>query len=207
MRLKHSIKVSLEELFPVLFYLANTHKIRKRIELQKPERVNDSKTAYYKLSGTDLMRRVSEELERARLMDSKTSKMTLFLSLVMTALGAVSTFLAKNFSSGWIELVILLPAFFSIFYSFSAALVAFGALRTLPSYGYGTEFLVKARRSKTVVIRNLIKQEDMNLLRHLRNECAYQCIRNAFLCLLFVLALFLVISALAQLNTSSFVYC
>ena len=56
------------------------------------------------------------------------------------------------------------------------------ALRTLPSYGYGTRFLLDQSVDPPQILADaLARQETMNVVRHLRNEAAYQAMRNGLL--------------------------
>ena len=60
--------------------------------------------------------------------------------------------------------------------------MALGALRTFPTYGYGTQFLLQQRENtETVLADALARQETMNNIRHLRNETAYAALRNGLL--------------------------
>ena len=73
-----------------------------------------------------------------------------------------------------------------LFYVLAAGFVALGALRTLPSYGYGTQFMLQQQgNTQTILADALARQETMNIIRHLGNETAYQALRNGLL-LLFV---------------------
>ena len=62
-----------------------------------------------------------------------------------------------------------------------AILIVVDALRTLPRFGYGTEVMLLVRRSDTLADW-LARQETMNSVRQLRNEAAYQTIRNGLVC-------------------------
>lgn len=77
------------------------------------------------------------------------------------------------------------------FYVLSAGFVALGALRTLPSYGYGTRFLLQQEdNAPSTVADALARQELMNNIRHLRNETAYQALRNGLILLFVAILLF-----------------
>ena len=123
-------------------------------------------------------------------MDDKTFKMTLALTFGLTVLGSTTSFLLKEipFTNLWILIAVLISS--SIFYTMAAGFIALGALKTLPSYGYGTDFLLRARDDRSVLVYALAAQEKVNLIRHLRNECAYQSLRNGFVCLFLALGLF-----------------
>jgi hypothetical protein len=69
-----------------------------------------------------------------------------------------------------------------------AGITALGALKTLPVYGYGTQHaLSQEKGGVTYLSQALYAQENINLVRHLRNETAYQSLRNGFLVLLIAL--------------------
>ncbi len=69
-----------------------------------------------------------------------------------------------------------------------SGLIAVRALTTLPAYGYGTNF-ASVSGDPLAVARALLAQEKINSLRHVRNEAAYQCLRNSLICLIFAVAL------------------
>ena len=74
-----------------------------------------------------------------------------------------------------------------VFYVLGAGITSVSALRTQPLYGYGTRFLVQRQREqegRRVLAEALARQEIMNIVRHLRNETAYQALRNGLLILL-----------------------
>lgn len=190
MTFRQRAKVTIEELFPYPFYWVRKREQLKRIGSQSLGAANGPKADYHKLSEKELTDRISEERERAKAMDDKTFKMTLSLTLGMTVLGSTASLLVRNVPFVSIQVAIAILAALSIFYSLSAGLIALGALKTLPSYGYGTEFLLEAKEDKAVIVESLASQEGMNLIRHLRNECTYQSLRNGFLCLFLALGLF-----------------
>jgi hypothetical protein len=69
-----------------------------------------------------------------------------------------------------------------------AGIISLGALKTLPKYGYGTKHEILAeQQGANHIAKALFLQEEINIVRHLRNESAYQCLRNGFLLLLLVL--------------------
>ncbi len=66
-----------------------------------------------------------------------------------------------------------------------AGIISLGALKTVPKYGYGTQYEIqKEEKGANYLANALILQEDINIVRHLRNEAAYQCIRNGLFLLL-----------------------
>jgi len=184
------LKTLVEEIFPFLFYWARKRQQLKRVDSKELGAIDGPEARYHKLSEDDLNRRILEERERARAMDDKTFKMTLSLTLGLTVLGSTTSILVKTIPFETIQIAVAAMAALSIFYSLSAGLISMGALKTLPSFGYGTDFLLEAKEDKAVLVSSLVSQEVMNLVRHLRNECAYQSLRNGFLCLFTALALF-----------------
>ena len=98
----------------------------------------------------------------------------------------MAAFLTKAVSSATIQTISTILIFPGLLYVLLAGFVALGALRTLPSYGYGTQFLLPQKDDQKVLAEALARQETMNIIRHLRNETAYQALRNGFWLLLFV---------------------
>ena len=77
--------------------------------------------------------------------------------------------------------------FIASIYMLSAGIVALGAFKTLPTYGYGTDHLLKQKDIRDVYLaQTLYSQERINIIRQLRNEAAYQSLRNGFVILLLV---------------------
>ncbi|WP_220385041.1 hypothetical protein, partial [Klebsiella pneumoniae] len=66
-------------------------------------------------------------------------------------------------------------------------------LKTLPKFGYGTYFEINKNRES--LIKAIIGQEKVNIIRHIRNELSYMSLRNGFLLILFALILCLFILA------------
>ena len=73
----------------------------------------------------------------------------------------------------------------------------------MPTYGYGTLYEYrKSRNGKSEVVKALIGQENMNLVKQVRNQVAYLCIRNGFIMLLIsllILSLILTHSAYSNI--------
>ena len=86
----------------------------------------------------------------------------------------------------FISLIVL-----GLFYVIASGYIALGALKTLPSYGFGTSILlVKPKQLQQVLAESLARVESINLVRHLRNEAAYQSLRNGFILLFSAAAVF-----------------
>jgi len=79
-----------------------------------------------------------------------------------------------------------------ILYTIIGGIIALGALKTLPTYGYGTNFIIKSKDDVNVKIAALAAQEKVNTARHLRNEAAYQCLRNGFIILIIPVIFFII---------------
>ena len=83
--------------------------------------------------------------------------------------------------------------FLGLFYSIMADLVALGALRTAPRHGYGTSlFLKQDTLRKKILAESLARQEIINLVPQLRNEAAFQSLRNGLLLFVVVIVMFAV---------------
>ncbi len=174
-----------EELFPFAHYLVRQKRLRRQSESE--DILNEQQFAGYSaLSAQQLTQRLDEERQRASAMDEKTFKLTLSLSVGLTVLGSTAAFLVKAVSSAAVQTTLTIIIGLGLFYVLAAGFVALGALRTFPSYGYGTQFLLQQQgNAQNVLADALARQETMNNIRHLRNETAYQALRNG-LFLLFV---------------------
>lgn len=183
-------KVMLEEIFPFPFYWVRRRRHLDRISSDDFGNGQTAFSSYHKLSKEELFGQIKEERERAKSMDDKTFKMTLALTFAMTVLGSTTSLLIGNVPFQIMRTLVASLAALTIFYSLTAGFIALGAIRTMPSYGYGTNFLVNAKRNKSAIVTALASQEAMNIIRHLRNECAYQALRNSFIFLFLALSLF-----------------
>lgn len=188
----------LEELFPFVYYLPRSRRQRRRCDSE--DILGESAFANYEQLATEqLTLRLEEERERASNMDEKTFKLTLSLSVGLTVLGSIATFLVKAISFVTVQIVLTIIIGLGLFYILAAGVIALGALRTLPSYGYGTQFLMQKQQGnkQKVLAEALAKQETMNMVRHLRNETSYQALRNG-LWLLFAGAMFFSVTLVYQ---------
>ena len=178
----------LEELFPFAHYVVRARRQRQRSEspdiLKKSER-------YSSLSEAQLDERLKEEHARASALDEKTFKLTLSLSVGLTVLGSTAAFLVRAVTSPAIQAALTVVIGLALFFVLSAGFVALGALRTLPRHGYGTEFLLQRQaNAPNRVADALARQELTNNIRHLRNETAFQALRNGLILLFVGLLLF-----------------
>lgn len=177
-----------EEILPFFPFLVSRKKIQKLIgddaELTKRAKL------YEQLESNCLDDRIKEEHERGIKIDDKTFKFTLGLSISLTVLAAASGSLAKYLPGSSFSEFISIVCGVSALYMLAAGITALGALKTLPTYGYGTEHIINQKMDGVSYLSQaLFAQERMNIIRHLRNEAAYQSLRNGFLLLFFALAI------------------
>lgn len=155
-------------------------------KLQDTDKVlNDKYSYYFKLEEEVISNRLKEEHQRSQKIDDKTSKFTLGLSICLTVLGVSATVVAKLLPAH--ELKYLVVVFLSIcsLYMLLGGIISLGAFKLMPTYGYGT--LYEYRKSKngtSEIVKALIGQENINLVKQVRNQVAYLCIRNGFVMLL-----------------------
>jgi hypothetical protein len=166
-----------EELFPFAHYLARQRRLRRRAESQNILNLEQF-AGYDTLFAQQLTQRLDEERQRASAMDEKTFKLTLSLSVGLTVLGSTAALLLDAVSSPPTQTILTILIGLGLFYVLAAGFVALGALRTHPSYGYGTHFLLQQGTDQSALAAALARQETMNLVRHLRNETSYQALRN-----------------------------
>lgn len=185
----------IEEILPFLQFLGVKSKLEARSNadeiLTRPEY-----SEYSSLEASALLQRIEEEHRRGALIDDKTFKLTLSLSIGLAVLGSASALILKALASQEMKILVGSLLTVGVAYVLTAGFLALTSLRTLPSYGFGTTFLLqrKADDESEIVATALARQETSNLLRHARNEAAYMTLRNGFLllfvaCVLFVCAL------------------
>ena len=175
-----SIQRVFEEILPFVPFLTRASQQRRRSEsgdiLECPQFAG-----YGSLPEDQLEGRLGEERKRAQLLDEKTFKLTLSLSIGLTVVGSTAVPLIRVLSGPGMQLIVGACIGLGLFYVLAAGFVALGALRTMRSYGYGTRFLLelpKQDNRQIYLAAELARQETMNLIRHLRNETAYQALRN-----------------------------
>ena len=199
------ISRAFEEIFPFVHYVKQQNRLRQRAESSGILSCQ-AFTGYDTLLAEQLKDRLKEERERAQVTDEKTFKLTLSLSVGLTVLGSIAASLITVVSCVAVQIILTVIIGFSLFFVLSAGFVALGALRTFPSYGYGTQFLLKLKQKEsvqTVLAAALASQETMNTIRHLRNETAYQALRNGLLLLFAGILIFLVTLAYQSLCSST----
>ncbi len=178
----------LEEAFPFLFFIKNKTGIFKK--LNDTNNVTLKAKEYSSLSVDNLVERIQEEHERAVKIDDKTSKFTLGLSVSLTVLAAASGSFVKFIPKNDYASIVSITCGIASIYMLLAGITALGALKTLPTYGYGTHHLINTNKDGVSYLSEaLYAQERMNIIRQLRNESAYQSLRNGFFMLLFALSI------------------
>ena len=188
-----SLSAIFEEVFPFAYYIFRCRRLRRRAEAVGIL-IHDDFANHEKLSPDELKSRLQEEHTRARAMDEKTFKLTLSFSLGLTIVGLATSSLVSTLSCVTLKAILALVLGVGTLFVLAGAFLALGALRTLPFYGYGTAFLLAARQAEKghiVLAEALARQETMNTVRHLRNEAAYQALRNGLVLVLCGLWLFL----------------
>ncbi len=175
-----------EEIFPIFPFLKSKNSIQRNI---KDVEILSKRSDLYKQLNTDsLDKRIKEEHERGVKIDDKTSKFTLGLSVSLTVLAAVSGSIAKYLPDGSYTTFIAIVCGIAALYMLLAGIIALGALKTLPTYGYGTEHVINLKeKGISYLAEALFAQEQINIIRQLRNEAAYQSLRNGFILLFFAL--------------------
>lgn len=189
-RCRSALSIAAEELLPFPHYIRR--KARK-YHLAGSDQILEEKQymQYVTLSKNSLLERLSEERQRAAAMDEKTFKLTLSLSVGLIILGSTSVILVKQISLPKARIALVSLIILGLFYVLSSGFIALGALKTLPSYGYGTQLLLldddQIQRS---LAECLARSEAINLVRHLRNETAYQSLRNGLIMLFLAAIIF-----------------
>ena len=145
---------------------------------------NDTLSSCRTLDQDTINTRIEEEHERAKYIDEKTVKFTLTTTIALTLLSSTSPFLLQKVTQGVFLSCSITLSGVSVLYMLIGGLISLGALTTLPHYGYGTHYLINARNDQDAKIHALVAQEKVNLVRHCRNEAAFQCIRNGLLLLI-----------------------
>jgi len=184
------VSVLFEEIFPFLFLYFRKRKLTNEVTNGTFASETGTYKPYYQLPEEDLKSRITQEHDRSKSMDDKTFKMTLAISFGLTILGSTASLLIKGMPNPELKLTVAIFTGLSIFYSMTAGFTAIGALKTLPTYGYGTDFILNAKGDISTLVKALAAQEKMNIIRHLRNESAYQSIRNSMALLFFALMIF-----------------
>lgn len=185
-----------EEIFPFVSYFVRSYRQRRRS--QSTEILSKKEFAdYINITEAKVKERLDEEHQRALTINEKTSKFTISFSMALTFVGATIAFLKTiilpEATQMMLSVLINLLIFLGLFYCIMAGLVALGALRTAPRYGYGTSLLLEQNtRRKEILAESLARQEVINIVPHLRNEAAFQSLRNGLLLFVVVIVIFAV---------------
>lgn len=172
----------IENVVPAITYIFNRRTVYKR--LQEASCDIPDVVEYSSLDSDTLSRRLAEEHVRAVKIDEKTFKFTLGLSVSLTIIAAASGSFAKFLPIDGVGELISVMCGVSALYMLSAGIISLGALKTLPAFGYGTHHEVELKSDGVQCLAlALWRQEKINVIRHLRNEAAYQSLRNGFLVL------------------------
>ena len=168
-----------EELFPFVDYAINVRRL-KQVRDSTDILSREEYVKYPVLTTEGLEERLDQEHRRAATLDEKTVKLTLAFSVGLTVLGLMVGFATKPENSPATHTVFVALIHAGLYYVLIAGFVSLGALRTQPLYGYGTMFLLRRKEdsSSNLLAECLARQEIMNVMRHLRNETAYQSLRN-----------------------------
>ncbi len=186
----------LENILPSVWYLINRHKIILIAKNPNIGKADGPFSRYYKLDEAKLIGRIQQEHQRAISIDDKTVKFTLSLSIALTILATIGNLYTGQVVCGPIKLALTIMTGLSTIYALIAGISSLGALKTLPTYGYGTDFLIDSISNKEEIVHSLVMQEKMNVIRQLRNESSYQCLRNALLLLIITILIFITAQAL-----------
>jgi len=177
-----------EELLPFLTFIENKRNIMAKVNNE--DAMESTVVRYKKLTADNLSSRIAEEHKRAINIDEKTSKFTLGLSVSLTVLAAASSSFVKFLPNSEHITTISVICGGAALYMLAAGIIALGSLKTLPTYGYGTEHEIFLKeRGVSYLAEALCAQEFMNNVRQLRNEVAYQSLRNGFFMLFFALSI------------------
>ncbi|MFV7666709.1 hypothetical protein [Shewanella algae] len=177
-----------EEVFPIFTFLKNKNSILNKVS--NGNEIASKSERYEELGSDNLNIRIKEEHERAIKIDEKTFKFTLGLSISLTVLAAASGSFVKFLPNSSFAIYISIICGISSLYMLAAGITALGAIKTLATYGYGTDHLLNQKKiGDSYLAEALYAQERMNIIRQLRNESAYQCLRNGFLMLFLALGI------------------
>lgn len=178
-----------QEAVPFVAFLNN---YRKTIRDAAERGAGKSKTDYEQYNSELLKKRLEEEHQRSEAIDEKTRKFTFVFSFGLAILGTAGGFLAQPNAHTAYRIPSVILAALCVVYALAGGLLALGSLKTLTLYGYGTEYAHKSSREPELVAWALAAQEKMNAARQVRNEAAYQCLRNSVV-LLIVLAVLVIL--------------
>ena len=178
----------IEEVFPFVVWWMNRRKIEKRMECE-PRNRQPTYAEYTALRPRELRLLLSQQHDRAMPVDDKTFRWAALVSIAAALLVLSFTTLRSSVESEEVRVLIVAGYAVVVFYLLGATYLMLEAMRTAVTHGYGTRFELGIRARKGKERRDFIalmlwKEEQMNLLRVLRNEATFQTLRNV----LFMLA-------------------
>ncbi len=176
-RITHRV---LEEIFPFIYLIFNILKVRSKPILC------DTINSYSTLSIQDLLDRLKEEQKRGAIIEEKTFKFHGSFAAGFTLVNSTLFLLTEKISYPGSYSFLYLLLSFSVLYLFFGAFIALYGIKNHRVYGYGTEFLVKLNKNKdkdtNICSEALVRQENENIIRNLRNEASFQSVRNSLFC-------------------------
>lgn len=186
MKIIENLKGILRVLFPFIYL----YRLEKRKLTDATNYMSEGQAFFYELDKATVDSRLKEEHSRSKQIDDKTSKFNLGLSLCLTIIGVAATTIAKLLPDHELKPIIIAFLSISSLYMLIGGLVSLSAFKLMPTYGYGSRYeYLKASNERVEGIKALIGQENVNLIKQVRNEVAYQCLRNGFVMLFIALAI------------------
>lgn len=169
---------------PHMAFNAAEHQIGKAMDALRAGAA-ELPAGYDSLEQSDLESRISEEHDRAREMDEKTTKLTASPSAALALLGFAVPVALREIHSFEVDVAIAALSVLLACYLLDALYLVLGAVRTVERFGYGTDDLVERRLHSDESLRarlalNLRLQELANLRRHNRNAAAFATLNGAF---------------------------
>ncbi len=200
MKIKQKLKSALSIPFPFIYLYG----LEKRKLSDAGNFMSEGNAFFYELEQSTVDSRLKEEHLRSKAIDDKTSKFNLGLSLCLTIIGVAATTIAKLLPDHELKPLIIALLSISSLYMLIGGLVSLSAFKLMPTYGYGSRYeYLKASNKRVECIKALIGQENVNLIKQVRNEVAYQCLRNGFVMLFFALITISYTSVLSAYLASS----
>ncbi|MCB5196916.1 hypothetical protein [Deefgea salmonis] len=184
-------------LFFISFPFVHLLGFEQRKKVDAEDFMSEKNLFYYELDNKILTERLKEEHTRSKTIDDKTSKFNLGLSLCLTAIGVIANTTTRSLPNSEIKPFIIALLSLSPIYMLIGGIVSLMAFKLMPTYGYGSIFEYrKSKNERIEIIKALIGQENINLIKQVNNEIAYQCIRNGFI--IFLIAL--IITSIATIQ-------
>lgn len=146
---------------------------------------------FIKISSKNLQIRLNQENERASAINEKTYKMGLSLSIALTIIGYASTTLSGQLHYSITKALFSGLIILGIVYFMVAGIVALKSIRTEPIYGVTTQImLLQGVEKQQCLAKCLAQSEEMNIIRHIRNELVYRCLCTGYVLFLCAIVLF-----------------